>query len=346
MANLNKKAGKENNAASPATKTKKAKSKKASKSMFANAKPKKTVSISSRDKKLLIVLGAVIIFLCTYFFGFSNQMTEIQDIEAESETLKLRIAELTQRAAQAEGLKEETASIREGMKEKLDEFPSELNTEDVIYFLNQLEEKKENELKISMESFGTLESFYNTAEVAAQAAPPVEGEDVTADASGTIYYDAPQYATANTAENESEEPSETAGEESTEDASGQDAMEQLEAAEQKMLEEGTEGEEEEGLNTDGPYTGYRMNVNLTYETTYSGIKHVIDMINKHKDKVRIQTISAAFDNSTGALSGSMALSFYAIGGNGKKYTAPSIKGIPLGLDNIFGTVSKNADTQE
>lgn len=340
MAKLNKKAGKakktsEAKAAKPA-----AKSKKASKSMFDNAKPKKTVSISSRDKKLLITLGAVIIFVCTYFFGFSNKMSEIQEIEAESETLKLRITELTQRAAQAEGLKEETASLREGMKEKLDEFPSELNTEDVIYFLNQLEEKKENELKISTESFGTLETFYNTTEVAAQAAPPVEGEDVVADASGTIYYEAPQYATANTAGDESEEVSEEAAE-----GSGQDAMEQLEAAEQKMLEEGEDAGEEGGLNTDGPYTGYKMNVNLSYETTYSGIKHVIDMINKHKDKVRIQTISAAFDNATGALSGSMSITFYAIGGNGKEYTAPSIKGIPLGLDNIFGTVSKNADTQ-
>lgn len=325
-----------------ATKSKPAaKSKKASKSMFANAKPKKTVSISSRDKKLLITLCAVIIFLCTYFFGFSNKLSEIQDIEAESESLRVRIADLTQRAAQAEGLKEETASIREGMKEKLDEFPSEINTEDIIYFLNQVEEKEQNELEIMNENFGSLDAFYNTAEVAAQQAPAAEateGQDVTADASGTISYRAPQYATANsTEETEAEDTQETA------EGDTQDAMEQLEAAEQKMLEEGLGEEAEGGLNTEGPYTGYRVTVDISYSTTYQGIKNVIDMVNKHKDKVRIQSLSASFDTTSGVLSGSMTLNFYAIGGNGKPYKAPSIKGIPIGTDNIFGTVSKEAE---
>lgn len=341
MANLNKKANTAKKTTGPAAK--KPKSQKASKSMFSNPKKKKTVSISSRDKKLLIVLGAVIIFLCTYFFGFSNKLTEVQDIEAESESLRVRIADLTQRAAQAEGLKEETASIRKDMKEKLKEFPSELNTEDVIYFLDQLEQKKENELSISVESFGQLEAFYDTAAAELAAAPVAEEGDTVADASGTIYDEAPQYATANSAEEAV--PEETTEENAMNEAQP-DAMQQLEAAEQKMLEEGTEDAKEGGLNTEGPYTGYRMSVNINYATTYTGLKHIIDMINKNKDKIRIQTISAAYNNETGDLTGSIALNFYAVGGSGKKYTAPNIKGVPLGLDNIFGTVSKTADTQE
>lgn len=344
MANLNKKNDAAAKAADPASKANKTKSKKASKSMFANTKKKKTVNISSRDKKLLLVLGAVVIFLCTYFFGFSNKLTEIQDIEAESESLRVRIADLTQRAAQAEGLKEETASLRKGMGEKLEEFPSEVNVEDVIYFLDQLEQKKENEISISTEGFGMAEVFYDTAAAERAAAPaPAEGEETVADASGTIYDEAPQYATANTID---EEVSDEETEEEPAAEAQPDAMEQLEAAEQKMLEEGTEEGEENGLNTDGPYTGYQMSVNISYSTTYPGIKRVIDMINKHKNKVRIQTISAAYDNTTGDLTGSMTLNFYAIGGSGKKYKAPEIKGIPLGLDNIFGTVTKVENTEQ
>lgn len=322
--------------------------KKSIKTPFAKAKStsdKKGVTISVRDQKVLIIVAAIGLFLGIYFLSFSPKISETQEIEAECESLKTRITELQARAAQAEGLKVETAQLRGSMEEKLKEFPSQVNPEDVIFFLNKLEEEEKNELTISSESFGEPEVFYQTTASAASAntetePAPAETEDVAAvldnatengSADGTIYYKAPVYGTGNEVSQETE----------LSDEESSDAMKQLEEAEEKMSEE--EDLDQQGdLNTDGPYTGYMIASTISIETTYDGLKHIIDMINKHEDKVRIQTISAAFDNTTGTISGSMSLSFYAIGGNGKEYEAPKIKGIPLGLDNIFGTVTKSA----
>lgn len=83
--------------------------------------------------------------------------------------------------------------------------------------------------------------------------------------------------------------------------------------------------------------GYQMTMNLSYQTTYDGLKKGIDFINKNDNKMNISDITAAFDNTTGNLTGTMTIIKYALDGTGKTFENVIIDGVQLGTENIFGT---------
>jgi hypothetical protein len=83
--------------------------------------------------------------------------------------------------------------------------------------------------------------------------------------------------------------------------------------------------------------GYQMTMNLSYQTTYDGLKKCIDFINKSDSKMNISDLTAAFDNTTGNLTGTMTIVLYALDGTGKDFKNVTIDGVQLGTDNIFGT---------
>ena len=59
---------------------------------------------------------------------------------------------------------------------------------------------------------------------------------------------------------------------------------------------------------------------------------------KDKEKMNITDISAAFDNTTGNLTGTLTISLYALAGIKKGEEEVSIPGIGLGMDNIFDSI--------
>lgn len=85
-------------------------------------------------------------------------------------------------------------------------------------------------------------------------------------------------------------------------------------------------------------TGYKSTITIAYQTTYAGLKRAIDFINLYPSCMSIGDVTAAFDSTTGNLTGTFNIYIYTLSGTEKGYTIPNIDNIKTGLDNIFGTV--------
>ncbi|MBU5334235.1 hypothetical protein KQI61_18810 [Anaerocolumna aminovalerica] len=83
--------------------------------------------------------------------------------------------------------------------------------------------------------------------------------------------------------------------------------------------------------------GYQSSITINYQTNYGGLKKAIDFINNYHEKMRIQSITAAFDSTTGNLTGTITIDLFMVSGEGREAELFDIYGIDLGTDNIFGT---------
>lgn len=81
-----------------------------------------------------------------------------------------------------------------------------------------------------------------------------------------------------------------------------------------------------------------------YEVELTGSRKQIlkafDWISGNKEPMSISAISLTFDNSTGKLTGTIAVNFFSLNGNGKPYEEPDISSIILGNKDVFGTFKK------
>ncbi|WP_066711994.1 hypothetical protein [Clostridium sp. Marseille-P299] len=96
-------------------------------------------------------------------------------------------------------------------------------------------------------------------------------------------------------------------------------------------------ENESSVSDVNDITGYTTSIALTYQASYQGLKDCIQFINNNEEKMNITDISAAFDNTTGNLTGTLTISVYALDGIEKSEEKLVIPGIDLGMDNIFGS---------
>lgn len=90
---------------------------------------------------------------------------------------------------------------------------------------------------------------------------------------------------------------------------------------------------------------YNQPMKLSYNVSYEGLKRSIDYICKNPNRMTIGNITAAYDNTTGLLTGSTDVNMYFLSGTGKPYTAPSLAGVPMGTNNLFGTVNIPGEAQ-
>ncbi len=84
-------------------------------------------------------------------------------------------------------------------------------------------------------------------------------------------------------------------------------------------------------------TGYKTSVTISYQTTYVGLKNGIDYINRHENRMNISDLTAAFDHTTGNLTGSITLVLYAVDGLGRDRQETIYPNVSYGIDNIFGS---------
>ncbi|MDF2588242.1 MAG: hypothetical protein K0S41_2083 [Anaerocolumna sp.] len=84
--------------------------------------------------------------------------------------------------------------------------------------------------------------------------------------------------------------------------------------------------------------GIRSTVTLSYQTTYNGLKQCLSYIKENENRMVLNDLTAAYDMSTGNLTGSMTIAMYALIGSPKGYTAPDLDHIKTGTNNIFSTI--------
>ena len=88
--------------------------------------------MSTRDKKLLIVLAGVAVLALTYFFVFSPQADKREQLQIENTNLKSQYSQLSTLAAKADEYSKETQEMSDAMQTVYDNFPSYLQIENGI----------------------------------------------------------------------------------------------------------------------------------------------------------------------------------------------------------------------
>lgn len=84
--------------------------------------------------------------------------------------------------------------------------------------------------------------------------------------------------------------------------------------------------------------------NVSYVTTYSGLKNMVNYVYSMPGRKSISSINVTA-GSDGYLSGTMSLEFYAMTGTEKLYVPMDIPGVGLGKSNLFGVLNEDGGAQ-
>lgn len=104
-------------------------------------------------------------------------------------------------------------------------------------------------------------------------------------------------------------------------------------------------EETEDDSGDGkPFGLYSRQTTINYRVSYEGLKRSIRNICGQPNRMGIEKVSVAFDETTGMLTGSTVVNMYCMPEQeGREYQKPDFSSVLLGTDNIFGTIKINSE---
>ncbi len=241
--------------------------------------------MSARDKMVLFIVAAVGLLLISYFLFFTKFNEKKAALAAENVTLKEEVDRLEAMEAQKDAVAQNTQEYQEHIQSQhMDQFPSEVRTQNAIYELNEMCEKISN-VTIESENYSMNNLFYQPgASLGEDGNFEVSAEDVPVDEEA--------------AEGEEEEEEEGTA---SEEKSAADIV-------------------AESAN----YYGYRSDISVAFTAPYESMKRVINYINGAEDKMTITDISATKSEETEDLSCTMNISMYAISGTGEDYVQPDV----------------------
>lgn len=256
------------------------------------------MSISERDKKILIVFVGILIFALVYYFPIRSYTEDAEKLNTENVGLTAKLAELEAKVARESEIKAETTNYEADTLALVAKFPSFLQVENEIMDIVGLE--KELKVEVPLITVNT----------------PVEMKSS----------DAPEAETTEAA------PQEVATEEAPE-AAPEAAPEEASTTEAPVADE--TGVAPAAANK---YKLYDMSTNINYKGGYDSLKKFLDKIAKSTDKKSINSVSLTFDNKTGNLDGNIVYDSYFLAGSDRPYEEIITKTIRHGTKNIFGTV--------
>lgn len=81
------------------------------------------------------------------------------------------------------------------------------------------------------------------------------------------------------------------------------------------------------------------NLSISYNNTpYEGLKACMDFINNYRERMNVNAFSVTRDQTSGLLAGNMVINLFSVKDSDHVYAEPSVGGIELGTDDIFGEV--------
>jgi len=83
---------------------------------------------------------------------------------------------------------------------------------------------------------------------------------------------------------------------------------------------------------------FRQKITFSNQFSYNGMKQFVRDIVDDGNSRTIETMSVSYDRGTGILVGTTEMNLFTLTGTDTEYVTPEIIGIPLGTDNIFGTL--------
>ena len=271
-----------------------------------NTKTKTT--LADKDKKVLMILGALVILALAWFLGYQKFNEQRETVVTENDQLAMEVSQLRAKVSKKAQVEADTEKKNARTEQVLLAYPSELRTQDAINRFDQLE-KKVKGLTITTENFTMNQIFFQDGaaleEVVAQNA---DSDAQSKDANGgnsTASGNNTQNSTNNTA---NAATNETAAADNAQNAQSTDT---------------------------GNYTGYRSDVGITFATDYKSLKSVLNFINNYSERMTVSTVNISSDEGSKALQCTMTVQMFSVGGQAKEYKDLTLSGVPLRKDNIF-----------
>lgn len=271
-----------------------------------NTKTKTT--LADKDKKVLMILGALVILALAWFLGYQKFNEQRETVATENDQLAMEVSQLRAKVSKKAQVEADTEKKNAHTEQVLLAYPSELRTQDAINRFDQLE-KKVKGLTITTENFTMNQIFFQDGaaleEVVAQNA---DDDAQSKDANG-----GKSTASGNNAQNSTNNTANAATNETAAADNAQNAQ-----------------------STDtGNYTGYRSDVGITFATDYKSLKSVLNFINNYSERMNVSNVNISSDEGSKALQCTMTVQMFSVGGQAKEYKDLTLSGVPLRKDNIF-----------
>ena len=145
------------------------------------------MSISERDKKILIVFVGILIFALVYYFPIRSYTEDAEKLNTENVGLTAKLAELEAKVARESEIKAETTNYEADTLAMVAKFPSFLQVENEIMDIVGLEKELKVEVPLITVNTPVEVKSSDTPEVAEAPAAPQEvaTEEAPEDASTT-----------------------------------------------------------------------------------------------------------------------------------------------------------------
>lgn len=141
-----------------------------------NNKKKNIMSnVSERDKKILFLLGSILVLAMAYFFVFAPNQTKSSELSEENEQLERYVAELNSMWENADKKNGEIIEYNQKREAILAKFPAGMTYEKVISILYDLEEK--TNLYTTQDTISLNTVFFNQAEAKTNNTVPIDTKE-------------------------------------------------------------------------------------------------------------------------------------------------------------------------
>lgn len=271
-----------------------------------NTKTKTT--LADKDKKVLMILGALVILALAWFLGYQKFNEQRETVVTENDQLAMEVSQLRAKVSKKAQVEADTEKKNARTEQVLLAYPSELRTQDAINRFDQLE-KKVKGLTITTENFTMNQIFFQDGAALEQ----VVAQNADSDAQSKDANGGKSTASGNNAQNSTNNTANAATNETAAADNAQNAQ-----------------------STDtGNYTGYRSDVGITFATDYKSLKSVLNFINNYSERMNVSNVNISSDEGSKALQCTMTVQMFSVGGQAKEYKDLTLSGVPLRKDNIF-----------
>ncbi len=102
------------------------------------------INITKRDKNLIVIAAGILLVFFSYFYGYSILREKKEEVKSQNETLESQIRTLEEISAQKEQYIAQTQEMQESMNAKIQQFPADMISEDIILYIRNLEQKTDS----------------------------------------------------------------------------------------------------------------------------------------------------------------------------------------------------------
>ncbi|MDC7290829.1 hypothetical protein NXH76_23850 [Blautia schinkii] len=268
------------------------------------------MSVSTRDKKILLMFLGVLLLVLSYFFVYKGQMEEASVIESENVSLQARLNELLEMAKNKEFYEQETREMQTKILEYCEAFPADVRPEDGIVLAQNMENVMD--MKISNVGLGAKEFIAS-----------LDGK--TEEERGEDFEQTLMEQGASVTEEQIAEIEQTQG------------ISREEAIQQQSMEIALDATTDL-LNAAFTPTLYRTQDTIQFVSTYDSLKRSVKYLASQDGRMTMNNVNASFDSTTGNLTGTMTINIFSMTGAANTYNKPDAGKVPYGTDNIFGTI--------